>query len=65
VTRRCRVLDAELDEAVVLAVAVLGGAVVPGSSCQYPGCGAEGAQHRNGVWCRKHERVMERVLRDH
>jgi len=57
--------DAELDEAVALVVAVFGGVAIPASPCQYAGCGAEGAQHRNGVWCRKHEREMERVPRDH
>jgi hypothetical protein len=60
-TRRRRVPDAALDEAVVVVLAALGGAAVPALPCRYPGCGAEGAQHRNGVWCRKHERLMERV----
>lgn len=59
-TRRRRVPDDALDEAVVLAVAVLGGVVLPGSPCEFGGCGAEGAQHRNGVWCNRHARLMER-----
>jgi hypothetical protein len=64
VTRRRRVSDDALDEAVVLVVAVLGGVVAPALPCEFGGCGVEGAQHSNGVWCRKHERVMERVPRD-
>jgi hypothetical protein len=64
VTRRRRVPDDALDEAVVLVVSVLGGVVMAALPCQYAGCKAEGAQHRNGAWCRKHEREMERVPRD-
>jgi hypothetical protein len=63
VTRR-RVPDDALDDAVELAVLVLGGVVAPAQPCQYPGCRVEGAQHRNGAWCRKHERLMERVPHD-
>jgi hypothetical protein len=59
-----RALDDALDDAVELVVSVLGGVVLPAAPCQYGGCKATGAQHRNGVWCRKHERAMERVVRD-
>ena len=63
-TRRRRVPDAALDDAVELAVLVLGGQVAPVQPCRYPDCRAEGTQHRNGVWCRRPERLLERVPRD-
>jgi hypothetical protein len=52
--------DAELDEAERLVLLVLGGTVLPGGSCQYGECKVPGAQHRNGVWCNRHARKMER-----
>jgi hypothetical protein len=54
--------DAELDEAERLVLLVLGGLM--NGPCQYPECRAQGAVHRNGIWCGKHARKMERASRD-
>jgi hypothetical protein len=64
VSRRREDFDAALDEAEHLLLLVLDGVVLPSGPCEYPDCKAQGAQHRHGVWCRKHERKMERVRRD-
>jgi hypothetical protein len=59
--RRARVrVDEELAEAEYLAAAVLGAVVLPDAACQVRGCTSAGVPCRNGVWCRRHTRLMER-----
>lgn len=59
-TRRVRErVDEDLVEAEWTALSVLGGTVLPGGPCQVRGCTSPGEQCRNGVWCRKHVKMME------
>jgi hypothetical protein len=59
-TRRVRErADEGLAEAEWTALSVLGGIVLSGGTCQVRGCTLPGEQARNGVWCRKHLKMME------
>lgn len=52
-------LDPQSRKVVYLLMAMLDAELLPPEPCGYPGCGDQGCQYRNGVWCPGHVRKME------